>query len=187
MWGTGLAASSGIAAVVGDGCETGDSIGLEQWNGSQGFASADDSGAHTQGAGAVVRHLLLARAGQQQPRRRHWSGSTHHPGRWASAFGEGGPAALISSRPAVPPRPRPDTAGGVESRGATGRRQPGPGTGWYWRVVRRFVWERFALNLSRSSCLNYLHRLGFSYKRPKKHLLKANDSLRMPPLGRRPS
>ena len=31
---------------------------------------------------------------------------------------------------------------------------------WYWRVVRRFVWERFALNLSRSSCLNWLHRLG---------------------------
>ena len=49
---------------------------------------------------------------------------------------------------------------------------------WYWRVVRRFVWERFALNLSRSSCLNYLHRLGFSYKRPKKRLLKANESKR---------
>ena len=39
---------------------------------------------------------------------------------------------------------------------------------WYWRVVRRFVSERFGLNLSRSSCLNYLHRLGFTYKRPKK-------------------
>ena len=46
---------------------------------------------------------------------------------------------------------------------------------WYWRVVRQFVLERFALNLSRSSCLNYLHRLGFSYKRPKKRLLKANE------------
>ena len=44
--------------------------------------------------------------------------------------------------------------------------------------MRRFVWERFALNLSRSSCLNYLHRLGFSYKRPKKRLLKANESRR---------
>jgi len=49
---------------------------------------------------------------------------------------------------------------------------------WYWRVVRRFVWERFGLNLSRSSCLNYLHRLGFSYKRPKKRLVKANESKR---------
>ena len=49
---------------------------------------------------------------------------------------------------------------------------------WYWRVVRRFVRERFGLNLIRSSCLNYLHRLGFSYKRPKKRLLKANESKR---------
>ena len=49
---------------------------------------------------------------------------------------------------------------------------------WYWRVVRRFVWERFGLNLSRSSCLNWLHRLGFSFKRPKKRLVKANESKR---------
>ena len=49
---------------------------------------------------------------------------------------------------------------------------------WYWRVVRRFVSERFGLNLSRSSCLNYLHRLGFSFKRPKKRLLKANETKR---------
>ena len=49
---------------------------------------------------------------------------------------------------------------------------------WYWRVVWRFVWERFSLNLSWSSCLNYLHRLGFSCKRPKKRLLKANESNR---------
>ena len=49
---------------------------------------------------------------------------------------------------------------------------------WYWKVVRRFVSERFGLSLSRSSCLNYLHRLGFSYKRPKKRLLKANETLR---------
>ncbi len=49
---------------------------------------------------------------------------------------------------------------------------------WYWRVVRRFVSERFGLNLSRSSCLNYLHRLGFTYKRPKKRLVKANESKR---------
>ena len=44
--------------------------------------------------------------------------------------------------------------------------------------MRRFVWERFGLNLSRSSCLNWLHRLGFSYKRPKKRLVKANESKR---------
>ena len=46
---------------------------------------------------------------------------------------------------------------------------------WNWKVVRRFVQERFGRSLSRSSCLNYLHRLGFVLKRPKKHFLKADE------------
>ena len=45
---------------------------------------------------------------------------------------------------------------------------------WNWKVVRRFVQERFGLLLSSRSCLNYLHRLGFVLKRPKKRQLKAN-------------
>ena len=49
---------------------------------------------------------------------------------------------------------------------------------WYWRVVRQFVSERFGVGLSRSSCLNYLHRLGFAFKRPKKRLLKADEAKR---------
>ena len=49
---------------------------------------------------------------------------------------------------------------------------------WNWKVVRTFVRERFGLCLSRSSCLNYLHRLGFVVKRPKKHFLKADAQLR---------
>jgi transposase len=49
---------------------------------------------------------------------------------------------------------------------------------WNWKVVRRFVQERFGIWLSRSSCLNYLHRLGFVLKRPKKRLLKANEAKR---------
>jgi transposase len=49
---------------------------------------------------------------------------------------------------------------------------------WNWKVVRRFVAERFGITLSRSSCLNYLHRLGFVVKRPKKRLLKADDAKR---------
>ncbi len=49
---------------------------------------------------------------------------------------------------------------------------------WNWKVVRRFVQERFGLSLSRSSCLNYLHRLGFVLKRPKKHFLKADEAKR---------
>ena len=49
---------------------------------------------------------------------------------------------------------------------------------WYWKVVRRFVLERFGISLCRSSCLNYLHRLGFNLKRPKKRLTKAKESQR---------
>ena len=48
---------------------------------------------------------------------------------------------------------------------------------WNWKVVRRFV-QRFGRSLSRSSCLNYLHRLGFVLKRPKKHFLKADEAKR---------
>ncbi len=44
---------------------------------------------------------------------------------------------------------------------------------WNWKVVRQFLKQSFDLGLSRSSCLNYLHRLGFVLKRPKKRLLKA--------------
>ncbi len=64
---------------------------------------------------------------------------------------------------------------------------------WYWRVVRQFVSERFGISLCRSSCLNWLYRLGFAFKRPKKRLLKANESKReafvaeYAPGGRRPN
>ena len=40
--------------------------------------------------------------------------------------------------------------------------------------MRQFVSERFGIILSRSACLNYLHRLGFAFKRPKKRPLKAD-------------
>ena len=49
---------------------------------------------------------------------------------------------------------------------------------WNWKVVRRFVHERFRVTLGRSSCLTYLHRLGFVLKRPKKRLLKADPERR---------
>lgn len=49
---------------------------------------------------------------------------------------------------------------------------------WNWKVVREFVKRRFGRLLCRSSCLNYLHRLGFVLKRPKKLLLKADDDKR---------
>ena len=49
---------------------------------------------------------------------------------------------------------------------------------WHWKVVRRFLQERFGLWLSRSSCLTYLRRLGFVLKRPKKRFLKADEAKR---------
>ena len=49
---------------------------------------------------------------------------------------------------------------------------------WYWKVVRQFVLERCGIELSRSSCLNYLYRLGFAFKRPKKRLVKADEAKR---------
>jgi len=49
---------------------------------------------------------------------------------------------------------------------------------WNWKVVREFVRQRFGRELGTSSCLNYLHRLGFVLKRPKKRLLKADAEKR---------
>jgi transposase len=49
---------------------------------------------------------------------------------------------------------------------------------WNWKVVRRFVAERFGITLTRGSCHNYLHRLGFVLRRPKKRLLKADEAKR---------
>ena len=49
---------------------------------------------------------------------------------------------------------------------------------WNWKVVHQFVSEGLGISLSRSSCLNYLHRLGFVLKRPKKRLVKADEGKR---------
>ena len=49
---------------------------------------------------------------------------------------------------------------------------------WNWKVVWQYVSARFGISLSRSTCLNYLHRLGFVLKRPKKRLVKADEAKR---------
>ncbi len=49
---------------------------------------------------------------------------------------------------------------------------------WNWKVVRTFCQRRFAVTLCRSSCHNYLHRLGFVVRRPKQRLLKADEAQR---------
>lgn len=49
---------------------------------------------------------------------------------------------------------------------------------WNWKVVRTFCRERFGVTLCHSSCLNYLHRLDFVVRQPKKRLLKADEAKR---------
>ena len=45
-------------------------------------------------------------------------------------------------------------------------------------MVCQYVSGCLGISLSRSTCLNYLHRLGFTFKRPKKRLVKADDAKR---------
>jgi transposase len=49
---------------------------------------------------------------------------------------------------------------------------------WTWKGVRQYIQEQFQVLLSSRTCLNYLHRLGFVVKRPKKRLCKANAEKR---------
>ena len=49
---------------------------------------------------------------------------------------------------------------------------------WNWKVVCQYLSDRFGISLSRSTCVNYLHRLGFVLKRPKKRLVKADEAKR---------
>ena len=49
---------------------------------------------------------------------------------------------------------------------------------WNWKVVCQYISEHFGIKLSRNTCLNYLHRLGFAFKRPKKRLVKADAETR---------
>jgi transposase len=49
---------------------------------------------------------------------------------------------------------------------------------WSWKAVRAYVEEHAEVRLSRASCLRYLHRLDFVWKRPKKRLLRADAARR---------
>jgi transposase len=49
---------------------------------------------------------------------------------------------------------------------------------WTWKAVSEFIQRYWGMLLSRSTCLNYLHRLGFVLKRPKKRLRKADPAKR---------
>ena len=77
----------------------------EMADGSQGFASADDSGPHAPRAGAVVCILLLAQGWTSSATAQALERDPHTIGRWVSAFGKGGPAALIFEPTGGSPRP----------------------------------------------------------------------------------
>ena len=64
-------------------------------DGCQGLAPAGDPGAYAPGAGAVVRRLAAAQGWTAAATAEALERDPHTIGRWASAFGEGGPAALI--------------------------------------------------------------------------------------------
>jgi transposase len=49
---------------------------------------------------------------------------------------------------------------------------------WNWKAVRAYLRETFGVHLGKRSCLRYLHRLGFVWKRPKKRLTKADAAKR---------
>ena len=101
----------------------------------------------------------------------------HTIGRWLAAFGEGGPTALIFEQSGGAPPPALEAAQQAALKGAVQELPANSGmelANWNWKVVCQYVSERFGISLSRSTCLNYLRRLGFSFKRPKKRLLKAD-------------
>ncbi len=91
------------------------------------------------------------RAGRQQRRRRRWNGNPHTIGRWAAAFSEGGPAALIFEQTGGSPLGETQQA---ELKAAVQELPEQAGielSNWYRKVVRQFVSERFGIELSRSS------------------------------------
>ena len=102
----------------------------------------------------------------------------HAIGRWAAAFGEGGPAALIFEQSGGSPPALGETQQ-VELKKAVQEMPTEAGIGLgNWRVINRFVWQRFGVSMSRSSSLNYPHQLGVAFKRPKKRLVKMDKAKR---------
>ena len=125
--------------------------------------------------------LLLAQGWTSSATAQALERDPHTIGRWVSAFGKGGPAALIFEQSGGSPPPALDEAQQAELKAAVQKLPDMAGielANWNWRVVRQFLLERCSVSLCRSSCLNYLHRLEFALKRPKKRLLKADETKR---------
>ena len=154
---------------------------LEQWEmGVRDLHRRMIACAHTQGAGTLARRLA---AGPRLDGIVHGEGTgtgpTHHRpmGRCLRRRRPGGPDIRAD-------RGFPPALGEAEQAALKEAVQELPEAAvigmanWNWRVVREFVALWFGISLSRSSSLNYLHRLGFAFKRPKKRLLKADEAKR---------
>ena len=171
---------SWIQGRVGDGRERYRSDSSTVGVGRQGIAPAAHSGSDASGAGELARPLAL---GPRLDCRRHGRGSgagpSHH---WAVGLrlGRGRTGGLdVRADRGFPPALGEDQKAELK----TAVQEP-PAlssielANWNWKAVRRFIADWFGVRLCRSSCLNYLHRLGFAFKRPKKSLVKADAAKR---------
>ena len=103
----------------------------------------------------------------------------HTIGDWLEELRQKGPTGLAFEQSGGPPAL--DPAQQATLKAAVQAAPSGVGLDlakWTWKGVRQFVQERFDCLLSSRTCLNYLHRLGFVLKRPKKRLCKANAEKR---------
>ena len=121
----------------------------DEWQGS---APEDDSSANAQRAGTRHAIWLLAQGWTASATAEALERDPHTIGRWASAFGEGGPAALIFEQSGG----SPPVLGGAAQAALKGAVQELPGAlgigmdNWNWRVVHQFVAEQFGISLSRA-------------------------------------
>ena len=149
-------------------------------NGCQGCAQEADSGANVPRAGTLARRLA---AGPRLDGLDHGRGAGTGPSyHWQMGHclrrGRSGSLGIRADRwfpPALGETQQAELKAAVQELPEQAGIEL---ANWFWRVVRRFVSERFGIELSRSSCLNYLHRLGFVLRRPKKRLLKADEAKR---------
>ncbi len=82
---------------------------------------------------------------------------------WLNTFVQYGPSALAFEQSGGSPALQPEQQAALKAAVEGTPGQVGvPLANWTWRGVQQFLRDRFALELSRSSCLRWLHRLNFT-------------------------
>lgn len=104
----------------------------------------------------------------------------HTIGDWLETLREKGPTALAfeqsgGSPPVLTPAQQATLKAAVQAAPSAAGVELAK---WTWKGVRQYIQKQFQVVLSSRTCLNYLHRLGFVLKRPKKRLTKANAEKR---------